>query len=255
MTLTGYKTDIGIKKKVNQDSLIIRKANTEIGEVTFISVCDGMGGLSFGELASAEAVKILDEWFDYDLPELLLEGISDKTFEESMLHRIKEADVKIEKFGEEHNTDCGTTMTALLLFNGHFATVNVGDSRIYKLTPNGIEQLTHDQSLVQQLLDNKEITEEEAKVHPNRNMLLQCVGFGGETIPDFTFGSYQEGDVFFACSDGFRHKLTEEEMYQALFVNNKSKEKKDLLEILTYIVQVVKERGEKDNITIVACNV
>ena len=57
MVLTGYKTDVGIKKEVNQDSLIIRKAMTEVGEVTFISVCDGMGGLSFGELASAEAVN------------------------------------------------------------------------------------------------------------------------------------------------------------------------------------------------------
>ena len=219
MGLTAYKTDVGIKKKVNQDSLIIRKATTEIGEITFISVCDGMGGLSFGELASAEAVNILNNWFDEDLPELLIEGISDQSFKD----------------------------------------VNIGDSRIYKLDSEKIEQLTHDQSVVQQLLDSGQITAEEAETHPQRSVLLQCVGFGERAIPEFTFGSYKEGDVFFACSDGFRHKLTTEEMYQVLYVNLEkesekfNERKKDLVERLGYLVEVVKERGEKDNITVVAC--
>lgn len=260
MVLTEYKTDVGIKKKVNQDSLIIRKAMTEVGEVTFISVCDGMGGLSFGELASAEAVNVLNSWFDEDLPELLMEGISDQSFKDSILPRIEEADEKISQYGREHNADCGTTMTAILLYNNQYATVNVGDSRIYKLTAKGVEQLTHDQSVVQQLLDSGQITVEESETHPQRSVLLQCVGIGERAVPDFTFGSYEEGDVFFACSDGFRHKLTAEEMYQALYVNQKTdveddnERKKDLIERLDYLIKVVKERGELDNITVVACS-
>lgn len=263
MVLTGYKTDVGIKKKVNQDSLIIRRATTEVGEITFISVCDGMGGLSFGELASAEAVNVLNSWFDEDLPELLIEGISDQSFKDSILPRIEEADEKISQYGREHNADCGTTMTAILLYNGHYATVNVGDSRIYKLTAKEMEQLTHDQSVVQQLLDSGQITAEESETHPQRSVLLQCVGIGEKAVPDFTFGSYEEGDVFFACSDGFRHQLTTEEMYQVLYSNRKkdtediknvNKLKKDLFTRLDYLVNVVKERGERDNITVVACS-
>lgn len=262
MVLTGFKTDVGIKKEVNQDSLIIRKAMTEVGEVTFISVCDGMGGLSFGELASAEAVNVLNSWFDEDLPELLMEGISDQSFKDSISLRIEEADEKISQYGREHNADCGTTMTAILLYNGHYATVNVGDSRIYKLSSKGIEQLTHDQSVVQQLLDSGQITVEESETHPQRSVLLQCVGIGETAVPDFTFGSYEEGDVFFACSDGFRHKLTAEEMYQALYANRRTdiedignvhERKKDLVDRLEYLIKVVKERGERDNITVVAC--
>lgn len=260
MVLTGYKTDVGIKKEVNQDSLIIRRAMTEVGEVTFISVCDGMGGLSFGELASAEAVNVLNSWFDEDLPELLMEGISDQSFKDSILPRIEEADEKISQYGREHNVDCGTTMTAILLYNNHYATVNIGDSRIYKLTAKEIEQLTHDQSVVQQLLDRGQITAEESETHPQRSVLLQCVGIGERAVPDFTFGSYEEGDIFFACSDGFRHKLTAEEMYQVLYVNQKTniedvnERKEDLLERLDYLIEVVKERGERDNITVVVCS-
>lgn len=260
MVLTGYKTDVGIKKEVNQDSLIIRRAMTEVGEVTFISVCDGMGGLSFGELASAEAVNVLNSWFDEDLPELLMEGISDQSFKDSILPRIEEADEKISQYGREHNVDCGTTMTAILLYNNHYATVNVGDSRIYKLTAKEIEQLTHDQSVVQQLLDRGQITAEESETHPQRSVLLQCVGIGERAVPDFTFGSYEEGDIFFACSDGFRHKLIAEEMYQVLYVNQKTdiedvnERKEDLLERLDYLIEVVKERGERDNITVVVCS-
>lgn len=262
MVLTGFKTDVGIKKEVNQDSLIIRKAMTEVGEVTFISVCDGMGGLSFGELASAEAVNVLNSWFDEDLPELLMEGISDQSFKDSISLRIEEADEKISQYGREHNADCGTTMTAILLYNGHYATVNVGDSRIYKLSSKRIEQLTHDQSVVQQLLDSGQITVEESETHPQRSVLLQCVGIGETAVPDFTFGSYEEGDVFFACSDGFRHKLTADEMYQALYANRRTdiedienvhERKKDLVDRLEYLIKVVKERGERDNITVVAC--
>lgn len=261
MVLTGFKTDVGIKKEVNQDSLIIRKAMTEVGEVTFISVCDGMGGLSFGELASAEAVNVLNSWFDEDLPELLMEGISDQSFKDSISLRIEEADEKISQYGREHNADCGTTMTAILLYNGHYATVNVGDSRIYKLSSKGIEQLTHDQSVVQQLLDSGQITVEESETHPQRSVLLQCVGIGETAVPDFTFGSYEEGDVFFACSDGFRHQLSTEEMYQVLYINRKNdiedvnELKKDLVDRLEYLIDVVKERGERDNITVVACSV
>ena len=252
MVLTAYKTDVGIKKKVNQDSLIIRKAMTEIGEITFVSVCDGMGGLSFGELASAEAVNILNSWFDEDLPELLMEGISDQSFKDSILQRIEEADEKIFRYGSEHNASCGTTMTAILIYNNRYATVNIGDSRIYKLDSDKIEQLTHDQSVVQDKIDKGEITEEEARTHKARNVLLQCIGLGDAVTPGFSFGNYSDGDIFFACSDGFRHRLMEEEMAK-LYNPKDVVGQEELMERAAYGVKLNMERGETDNITVALC--
>lgn len=252
MIITTYSTDVGIKKSVNQDSLIIKKARTDVDDIVLIAVCDGMGGLSDGELASAEAVKMLNDWFSYELPDLLREGLSDHSFKESISARIDEVNRKIEEYGEQNNLECGTTIAAVLIYNDHYATVNVGDSRIYKLTPQSIEQLTHDQSVVQELIDAGQITPEEAETHPNRSTLLQCVGFGGEVVPDFTFGTYQMGDVFLACSDGFRHKITASEMHQ-LFNPTKTTDKQDMTDRANYGVQINKERNEKDNITVVLC--
>ena len=130
MVITAYNTDIGIKKSVNQDSLIIKKAIAGAGEVVLIGVCDGMGGLEQGELASAEAIKTLNFWFEQDLPNLLLEGLSNKAFVDSMTFAIKEANDRVYKYSSAKNIQCGTTLTAVLLYNGHYATVNVGDSRV-----------------------------------------------------------------------------------------------------------------------------
>lgn len=252
MIITTYKTDVGIKKSVNQDSLIIKKAATDIDDIVLIAVCDGMGGLSDGELASAEAVKMLNDWFMYELPDLMREGLSDYSFKESISARIADVNRKIEQYGEQNNIECGTTISAVLIYNDHYATVNIGDSRIYKLTPNSIEQLTHDQSVVQELLDKGEITAEEAETHPQRSTLLQCVGFGGEITPDFTFGSYNMGDVFLACSDGFRHKMTAKEMHK-LFNPVEMTDKADMTDRADFGVHLNKERLEKDNITVVLC--
>ena len=87
------------------------------------------------------------------------------------------------------------------------------------------------------------------------------MGIGEKAVPDFTFGSYEEGDAFFACSDGFRHKLTAEEIYEVLYANRRTdvedvkERKEDLITRLEYLIDVVKERGETDNITVVACDI
>jgi hypothetical protein len=253
MVITAYNTDIGIKKSVNQDSLIIKKAIAGAGEVVLIGVCDGMGGLEQGELASAEAIKTLNFWFEQDLPNLLLEGLSNKAFVDSMTFAIKEANDRVYKYSSAKNIQCGTTLTAVLLYNGHYATVNVGDSRVYKIDNSGtIERLTHDQSVVQDKIDKGEITEEEARTHKARNVLLQCIGLGDAVTPGFSFGNYSDGDIFFACSDGFRHRLMEEEMAK-LYNPKDVVGQEELMERAAYGVKLNMERGETDNITVALC--
>ena len=244
---TVFCTDTGIKKEVNQDSLIIRKADTDIGQILMAFICDGMGGLSDGELASKEAVLMLNDFFDNDLPRLLKNGLSNQGLTNIINSRIYELDRKIRRFGENHRP-CGTTMSGILLFNGNFMTLNIGDSRVYKIDSDEIIQLTHDQSVVQDLIDRGEITEKEAEHHPQRSVLLQCVGTGDDVISDIRFGNYINGDIFLICSDGFRHKITSSDMYK-LFSPVNIKDVKDAQERLEYAVDLNIKRFEKDNIT------
>ena len=110
-------------------------------------------------------------------------------------------------------------------------------------------QLTHDQTVVQQLIDSGRITRKQAEIHPDRNILLQCVGAGGDVVPEYGVGEYDKGDVFLVCSDGFRHRLAEEEMKQ-IFGGRVDTEKK-LKAAAKRAVEANMQRKERDNITVV----
>lgn len=242
-----FCTDTGIKKEVNQDSLIIRKADTDDDQIIMAFICDGMGGLSDGELASKEAVLMLDSFFEEDLSELLKDGLSNQALTNAINSRINVLDRKIRRFGEDHGA-CGTTMSGIILFKGKYMTLNIGDSRVYKIDDEKIDQLTHDQSVVQDLIDKGEITESEAEKHPQRSVLLQCVGTGDDVVSDIRFGNYDKGDFFLICSDGFRHKVSSNDMFK-LFSPSNVKNKKDAQERLEYAVDLNIKRYEKDNIS------
>ena len=222
---TGYSTTNGIKKAQNQDALIIKKGRTEIGEILFMAVCDGMGGLSSGELASTETVNLISDWFDIAIEDLVKLGITDQEIISSLTPVIEEANTRLYRYGEENSIQCGTTISGVLLYNNRYATVNVGDSRIYKLTNIKIEQLTHDQTLVQQLIDEGEITPEEAETHKKRSTLTQC-------------------------SDGFRHKLKEDEIFKLYSPQEMPKIDQDRID---FGITCNTARQETDNISVVIC--
>lgn len=243
-------TDIGIKKKVNQDSLFVRESILADGSsVTFAAVCDGMGGLVNGEIASKETVDALTNWFDQELPELLTEGISNNIIRESLNAYILEVDERLEEFSNQEGA-CGTTLAGLFLFNGRYACVNIGDSRVYHLHENEIYQLTKDQTVTQREVDAGRMSEAEAAKDKRRSVLLQCIGAGGDVVPVYKFGMYAKGDVFLICSDGFRHKLSREEiamMFHPDCVINEEIAK----EIAVKAVEINKERKERDNISVI----
>lgn len=275
-----YKTDVGIKKQINQDSLLVRKANVKIKnrnqensylekEIAFLCVFDGMGGLSSGEKASTEVSNIMEDWFERELPDLLMEGLTEQNFVESMESAIRLANDNILGLGRQIGSQCGTTMAGLLLYNGRYATINVGDSRVYRFVGSEMEQLTHDQSLVQDLIDKGQLTPEEAEHDRRRSTLLQCIGATDSVYPDFTFGTYAEDTTFLLCSDGFRHKITKAEMI-TLFspymssvrvdeTNSKEEHllpktlKDEMKDALDFAIFTNKEREEKDNITAILC--
>lgn len=240
-------SDIGNTKQVNQDASLVLKAETEMGNIAFAVVCDGMGGLDKGELASTTAILGMQEWFENIFPSLLYSDFTYASLKSSWLDTILEVNERIRMYGEQIHINLGTTLTALLLVNDAYYICNIGDSRIYYIK-DGVSQLTRDQSFIQQEIDMGRMTEEEAMYSKQRNVLLQCIGVSESVTPDFYCGEYGVDSAFVLCSDGFRHEISNEEMWNCLNPNFLSGEKQ-IEGNLRYLIDLVKSRGEQDNIT------
>ena len=251
--LTAHHTDVGIKKKTNQDALLLKTAKTPKGPVGLFIVCDGMGGLSHGELASATVIRGMAEWFEAEMPRLShSEHIEEEIYleVEKCIHQLNE---KILNYGETSNVKLGTTLTALLIVHTKYYIAHIGDSRAYSIS-NSANQLTKDQTFVAREVARGNITEEQAKIDPRRNVLLQCVGAANEIEVDFSTGDVQANTVFMLCSDGFYHQITEEEL--ALNLKPETiKNEQQLKNKVVQLVELVKARKEVDNISVVAAKV
>lgn len=245
--LTGTCTDVGTRKKTNQDSMIVMQAETTYGPVLFASVCDGMGGLAKGEVASAAMVRKLEAWFMEGFPELIANGFSVDKLWEQWRKVILEAAAKISAYGVECHTDLGTTCAAVLIYNNNFYTCNVGDSRVYLISDN-VYQLTKDQTYVQREIDAGRMTYEQSLVDPNRSVLLQCIGASQFVDPVFTSGPAGANQVFLLCCDGFRHVVTASEFYQFFHPSVMTSEKV-IAKRLKEVTQLNIDRREDDNIS------
>lgn len=246
--LTAYHTDVGIKKKTNQDSLLIHQAQTDYGNVLFAAICDGMGGLAKGEVASACMIRMLSDWFSRELPGILSAGLQPETLRESWERVVAAVNQKITNYSIANNVSMGTTCTAILIANDTYYIMNIGDSRIYLISDN-IYQLTKDQTYIQREMDAGRMTYEESLRDPQRNVLLQCVGASPVIEPDFFMGDVQINQCYMLCCDGFRHVVDPREFYQQL----NPKVCSDVQTIQRNLIQLTelnKQRQETDNITV-----
>ena len=244
-------TDIGIKKQTNQDSILIKHGQCEKGEILLAVICDGMGGLKKGEVASATVVKKFSEWFDSELPfelkNLDMNIIADKW---SLL--LKDLNLKIAEYGQQDVIRLGTTFSGVLFIDDQYLAVHVGDTRLYQLD-SGLKQLTTDHTFVAREIRRGNLTVEQAKKDKRRNMLLQCVGASERIEPEILTGTVQQG-AYMLCSDGFRHEISESEIYESLNpVNLINKEA--MHNNVKYLIEQVKKRNEKDNISVVLVKV
>lgn len=246
--LTAVHTDVGIRKSTNQDSVLIETAATDYGQILLGVVCDGMGGLAKGEVASAILVKAFSNWFHKEFPKLLYSGIEANIIRESWTNLILEQNHKISDYGLSCNVSLGTTAAALLLIDNIYYIINVGDSRVYYIK-EGINQMTLDQTFVQREMDLGRMTPEEARNHPRRNVLLQCVGASSVIEPDFYVGEYAQDSVFMLCSDGFRHLIAPQEFYERMRPELMVTEEK-MKETAVYFTELNKSRREDDNISV-----
>lgn len=248
MFLISGLSDIGIKRSINQDSVYITKIQTSIGEVIFSCVCDGMGGLKHGEIASASVVHAFRQWVHNQLKFLTTKQINQKDIVEQWSIIIAEQNNILRNYGTSENISLGTTLTALLIVQNDYFVVNIGDSRLYEITSN-VNIVTKDHTFVQQEIDAGRMTKEEAEISKQKHILTRCIGVTECAEPDFYFGKLKKNAVYMICSDGFRHKITNNEL--SMYLNAKEiQDESELNRRGEFLIGLNKERLERDNISV-----
>ncbi|MCD7755958.1 MAG: serine/threonine-protein phosphatase [Firmicutes bacterium] len=239
-------TDQGNFRPSNQDSCLLKIADTAQGTVCLAAVCDGMGGLEKGELASAEAIRALDEWFCTQLPALLAQGLPEQTLMEQWNRIIWQVNGRLRDFGERSALQLGTTVTAMLIAKGMLYLMQVGDCRAYLLTGLRADLLTQDQTMAFREFLAGHISAEQLRDDPRQSYLTQCVGVGMPE-PEFLMHVCPAEGSFLLCSDGFYHKLYLQELQELGALERIS----DIGAYLGLLGQACRQRGEKDNMTAV----
>ena len=238
--LTYYQTDPGKVRSHNEDSVtIVENGNNEL----LVVVADGMGGHKAGEVASSLAVNELSRRFS--------ELSSIGTKEEAVIwlkEIIDEVNVKILKYAEEHidASGLGTTCVCAVITNEFLLFGNIGDSSGFVYKKGKLYKVTKDHTLVNILLENGEISESDAKVHPQKNVLMKALG-AAEKIDMDIFDVEREVDGVFLCSDGLTNMMSVEQIEKVL--NDKEL---DLEEQVGKMIMKANMRGGTDNIRI-AC--
>ena len=253
--MVAYHTDIGLRKSTNQDSIAVKMMDTPAGRAVLAIVCDGMGGLSAGELASKEVIQAYAHWFDTEFAKDAAQGAGTwgKIIESWRSLAVTE-NTKLGIFGARRNAGLGTTLSAMLIYGGQYLIIHVGDSRIYEMTANGAHQVTEDQSLVAREVAAGRITEEEAQRDPRRSVLLQCIGASPQVEPSFYQGKVAPNTTYLLCSDGFCHEVSLREIFEKLGPNhceNPTQMKEDCV----MLTELVKDRDEQDNISMIVLKV
>lgn len=241
-------TDIGTTRINNQDSVLVKVMNTAQGRMVLAVLCDGMGGLQKGEAASAVVIRAFDQWALTELPILCDQELTDARIQRSWERIIYQLDELIKEYGKKETVTLGTTAVILLLTKQRFYILNVGDSRAYELTDK-IKQLTVDQTYVNREIILGNMTEQQAKKDPRRNILLQCIGASETVHPAMFFGDTKRNAVYMLCSDGFYHEVTVDEIYEKLqpsVVTDRDRMQENIIKM----TDISKKRGEKDNISV-----
>ena len=246
--IISANTDIGLSKDTNQDSLSVKVINTSQGRMAFAILCDGMGGLSKGEVASATVIHAFDEWVMNDLPNLCQGPITDAMIRQQWGKIVLEQNEKIKAYGASQGVRLGTTVVAMLLTQNRYYIVNVGDSRAYELSTD-IKQITQDQTFVAREVSLGNMTPEEAMHDSRRSVLLQCVGASEEVYPDFFFGDTLENAMYMLCCDGFRNEIMSSEIFEKL-QPNVLMDNYQMSQNALYLIELAKQRKERDNISV-----
>ena len=233
------KSDIGRERKTNEDFYYVSKPEDKI---RLFILADGMGGYNAGEVASRMAVESAK---DYIHKHFAKNKDSKEKLEALLKDAIEYANSVVYKKAQskEDLRGMGTTLDVCLIYNSRIYIGHVGDSRIYRVRKQFIRKLTQDHSYVQKLVKEGTITKEQAEHHPQKNMLMKALGCNAFVEPDVMVKGFLKDDILIMCSDGLSNMVDQQTIYE-MASKNIEQATKDL-------VQLAKDRGGYDNITVV----
>lgn len=235
-------TDIGAKRKINQDCVYCEENAVGNFPNLFI-VADGMGGHNAGDCASrtcidcvVEKIKISDKKTPVSCME---EAIS---YANESIYQMAQENVELEGMG--------TTFVGAIIMDGCLYVANIGDSRLYVVDDKEIRQITEDHSLVEAMIRNGEIERREARFHPNKNIITRAVGTTKQVEADYFEVELHPGDVILMCSDGLSNMMDDEDM---MYIIRRYYE--DMEAAGKRLVEKANECGGKDNISLILIQV
>ena len=261
------KSDVGRVRKGNEDNFLLLNldsarfetggksevsagfASVELKDAGMVlAVSDGMGGALAGEVASQMAVETVRDVLLGNDPEITLQPDKD----DSLVERLHDAAIHANRavyrkgHSDEQFRGMGATFTGAAISSAAVDFLQIGDSRAYVIRADQIEQLTKDQSLVQQLIDSGQLREEDAEHHHLKNVILQALGAQSEVFPTACRFAPCREDIVLLCSDGLSNKLPKQDLFKVVKANEK-----DLSAACAELVREANARGGEDNITVV----
>lgn len=204
-------------------------------------VCDGMGGANGGNVASTVAVETIKDAIDNGFNQ----NLSKNQTVELLTNSVQLANSKLFEMQSKDSalSGMGTTVELVMVKDDIVHVVHAGDSRVYGVRGNKLQQITVDHSVVQEMVEKGELTEEEARVHPNKNYITRALGINKDIHLDYIETPYEKGDIIIICTDGLSNHLTSIDILGEV-LNNK-------WELLPEIyVNKAKQLGGSDNITV-----
>lgn len=240
--VTAARSVVGLVRSGNEDSALIHPY--------LLAVADGMGGHAGGEVASSLAVKTLAEL----APILENGGVDNDSIEDLLLNTLQEIDSEIGRVAARNDdlTGMGTTLSALMMYgrksDKKVALLHVGDSRCYRLRGNTLTQISHDHTVLQELLDQGSVSSEEAHEHPQKSFLTQALMGAGPLSPVLMIYQTNPKDRFLLCSDGLSGVLSEKEIKSGLKIRDRE-------EALAFLVDAAYSAGAPDNVTVILADI
>ena len=249
------RTDVGQIREHNEDNFLVADLSRKTRSLmegdreqlvgdrgTLLGVCDGMGGAAAGEVASQLAVDIIYEKLVQGEPLLNHDDLARR-----LVQAVEEAGIRIfnEARADRSRRGMGTTATIAALMDSRLFVAQVGDSRAYVLRGDRFTQVSRDQSLVNQLIEAGQLTEEEAETFEHNNIILQALGTAETVQVDLTYVDLCKGDRLLVCSDGLSGMIRGDEMREVLLSTP------DSLGACRELTDRANRAGGHDNITVI----
>ena len=230
-------TDPGCVRTENQDAYITEQLDGAL----LCAVCDGMGGAKSGNVASALAAEI----FAQAVKSLWKPGLEQKDVDTLLLNAVKVTNFTVydQAVSFEDFAGMGTTLAAMLVETSRITVVNVGDSRVYRVNAEGIRQVTKDHSLVQMMIDRGELTPEQGRSYPGKNMITRAVGTEPTVQSDLFHMDPQWGEILMICTDGLTNLVEDQEILFEIMYNE------DRQACCRRLLDIAISRGAPDNVT------